>query len=329
MRRLFLPLLLVAALARCGCSGPDPGTPCETEEQCSGGEVCAEVEGRSICAEQCGDDNACPPGNACLDSPEGLVCVGIAGDLPTGAKCLADTECASGMCHGSSDPDADRFCVDLCETDDTCADGQLCYLADHRNACLTPHPNPEQAGGACPDGPIQCESRYCVRVEEDDSVGTCLDACEPATGCGGTLICVGLSDDDFVCVDPIADGEACTGPLRCEGGRCVEDDDGSRFCTGPCESHGDCAGDWLCVVTSGEDRICLSPTDTRAAGEECESARECASGHCARFSVPDAGPDFGTLCADPCDSDGSCADSSLVCWDVDPDPDLCGPFPVP
>ena len=138
-------------------------------------------------------------------------------------------------------------------------------------------------------------------------------------------MCVGLNDDDSVCVEPIDDGEACTGPLRCVGGHCVEDVDGSNLCTRDCETADVCVAGWQCVRAEGDD-LCLPPIDDRVAGADCESARECASGYCAHFGTDDV--DFGTLCADPCNVDGGCADGELVCWDVNPDPDLCGPFPV-
>lgn len=323
----LLPASLVAlALSGCTCAGPAPADECQSATDCDAGALCVvEADGHRACAAVCGAENPCPAGSACVEEDGAFACYQIIGDLELGAACGKDTECRSGACVG--DDTAGKFCAAPCEHDDECPAEERCYVADQRKVCLEPLDD-RAAGEAC-STPRECQSARCVQLLEGDAA-ICLDGCVPAEGCSGPRNCVELVTGANVCVDYVPDGTACTTPIVCQHGRCIDDGSGG-VCTGPCGDDGACAGGWACVEDSEGAPICMPLVDEKAAGEACSSARECASGHCARFATDSE--DFGTLCADPCvpgegDAPATCTDDELVCWEVAEGPDLCGPFPI-
>lgn len=322
---LSLLVVVTVTLAQCTCGAQPPPDECATEDDCDGERVCVEEhDGRKACAAACGAENPCPAGSACLDQGGTFGCHAIVGDLALGEACEEDTECLSGACVG--DDNAGYFCAQPCTADDECASDERCYLADHRKVCLKPLE--DRAAGEYCDTPRQCASARCVQLtNEDDAI--CLDGCTMDEGCTGPRNCVELTSGGHVCVDHVPDGTPCTTPLVCEHGRCIADTDGAAVCTGPCDDDGKCAAGWACVEDSEGAPVCMPVLEERPAGETCSSARECASGHCARFATETE--DYGTLCADPCVEDGeeqTCTDTSLVCWEVPSGTDLCGPFPA-
>lgn len=325
--RLSASLVVTLLLTHCTCAGPVPADECQESTDCDGGALCVvETDGHRACAAVCGADNPCPEGSACVEDDGVFACYEIVGDLALGEACAKDTECLSGACVG--DETAGMFCAQPCVVDDECPTEQRCYVADQRKVCLEPLDDRE-AGEACTT-PRECASARCVQLlEGDDAI--CLDGCAPDEGCTGPRNCVELETGAHVCVDYVPDGTACTTPIICQRGRCVADEGGDGVCTGPCGEDESCADGWACVEDDEGAPICMPLTDQKAAGEDCASARECASGHCARFATETE--DFGTLCADPCipganEGEQTCADEELVCWEVPEGPDLCGPFPA-
>ncbi len=328
--RVLLPLALVVvtlAMAQCTCVGGGPPDECATETDCAGGAVCVrELDGHLACAAVCGVENPCPEGSACVEDEGTFACLGIIGELELGEACGEDTECLSGACVG--DDVAGHFCAKPCSADGECPSAQRCYVADQRSVCL--EPLDDRAAGEQCETPRQCAGARCVQLLEGDEA-ICLDGCLPEQGCSGPRNCVELDTGAHVCVDHVPDGTACTSPIVCEHGRCIADVDGASLCTGPCGADDTCAGGWVCVEDDEGAPVCMPLLDDKAAGETCSSARECQSGHCARFATET--DDYGTLCADPCiegdtPEQPTCSDEALVCWQVSEGPDLCGPFPT-
>ena len=60
-------------------------------------------------------------------------------------------------------------------------------------------------------------------------------------------------------------------------------------------------------------------TDSKATGESCANARECADPFCINF-----GGDLGVQCAPACEQNVLC-EEPLMCWEVDDQPNVCGP----
>jgi hypothetical protein len=318
-RSLLLAVVLLAlfAVPRCTC-GSAPTPECTEDVDCEGNDVCLFPEdGEPLCARQCGAEVQCDVGTACVENTDGsFACAPIVDERGIGEACDEDTQCTSGACVG--DDENVKRCVVLCTEDTECGDGELCYVVDQRKVCLEPLDD-RAAGDAC-STPRECASARCAGVPPDEDAPVCLDGCVPEDGCAGERGCVPLNSGGHVCVALLADGETCFHENACENGRCVTDVDESVICTGPCGDDAPCADDWLCLEDAEGAPICLPKTDTKAALAACESARECASGHCGNFQGD-------TLCADPCDENDGCVDENTVCWTADVGTSLCGPIP--
>lgn len=318
------------ALSDCACSEPEEERPpCSTQEDCTGEELCIELPDRRVCGVTCGADNPCPSGQACVDEAGVLSCRELILDRELGQLCQSDRECLSGACVGP-DEFGEFFCAAQCQADADCPDEEFCFLADHRRVCLRPLFPQIDAGAVCERGPRECSSRACVKIEEDDIAGYCVDQCTPEDGCTGERNCVQLPGGAHACIEYAPDGAECTSALVCENERCVRDDDDTQLCTRPCAGNDDCMADWVCVPTTEGDEVCMPIRDDAGGpGDTCSSRRDCTTGYCAHFNddVNEPPTDFGTLCAEPCGQDGAC-DADTICWDLaEPDPDLCGPIP--
>lgn len=325
--RLLLVLLLLvpaSALLSGGACGP---SKCSNDDECNGNLVCVE----ETCAQPCAADIRCPQGQACVARDDGSfegACLAITGTFLLGEECSGDRDCTSGACAGE---EGTRVCVELCDVGTgpaaECDEGanaanERCTLEGLRRVCVPPLD--DFASGEPCNSPRECASGTCIvppAREVEDAV--CAENCSDAVPCSNDGdLCVRLTGGARACLAPLEDGATCQDDAVCSGGFCIKDVDDSFKCASPCDD-GACAAGFGCDVDERGNRVCMPVLDDRVAGEECARARECASGHCARFATPDQ--DFGTLCADPCD-DGECT-SPLVCW---PDPDgtdVCGPNP--
>lgn len=314
-----------ALVATTGCP---PGQGCRTNDDCVDGTVCVpdEEAGVAECVRPCAADLACTAGLACVPRDDGSfegACLTLTGQLEVGDTCASDRECRSGACEGFGAP----VCAEQCTGDNSCDDVAMrCVLAGLRRVCVAPTGDGE-AGASCTDS-RECASGTCVDppdpADGDPSTPLCTDNCEAAADCptGGDA-CVRLQGGARACLRPLADGLACQAESACAGGFCLEDVDGQLKCASACVD-GACGEGFVCVDDTEGNRVCMPQLDTRAAGEPCTSARECASGHCAHFAT--ATEELGTLCADPCDDEGNCTDG-LVCWTDDDGTDVCGPEP--
>ncbi len=322
--------MVAAALAAVvvTASACPPGQGCRTSDDCGASEVCVpdDEEGANACVRPCAADQACVAGLACVPRDDGSfegACLSLTGQLEVGDACASDRECRSGACEGFGS----GVCAAQCTDDGTCDDAALrCVLAGLRRVCVAPTGDGD-AGAGCTDS-RQCSSGTCVDppdpVAGEESPPVCADNCDEATDCARAGdACVRLQGGARACLEPLADGLECQAASACAGGFCLEDLDGKLKCASACVDD-DCAEGAVCVDDTEGNRVCMPQLDTRAAGEPCTSARECASGHCAHFATDNE--ELGTLCADPCDADGNCT-GGLVCWIDDGGTDVCGPVP--
>jgi hypothetical protein len=295
---------------------------CNSDEDCGDGKACVQnplKADESTCTFQCAADVPCPTGFACVAHDGELkgACLQATGNKQLGDACGEDVDCGSGACAKSGDT---PICVTPCNADGTCpTDGDRCILEDLRHVCTAPLDD-KASGETCTD-PRECLTGTCV-LRPGDEDAKCADPCTDT--CDGDLVCARLDGGGRACIEALDDGARCTGAGMCEGGFCIEDVDGVAKCASLCGDGGECDEGFSCTRDDEGNDICMPLVDDRASGEECTSARQCASGHCASFA------DFGVLCADPC-VDAQCAEG-LVCWTHDPetDPDgtdVCGPTP--
>jgi hypothetical protein len=151
-------------------------------------------------------------------------------DLPGGAPCTVNENCATEMCLGS-------YCVG-CESDDDCEGGKVCGYDSASSGfaslnvlplCIEPGTRP--LGELCV-GDAECETGVCCE-------GACSECCGES-GCEGERVCTrALAGDGegsdvrepFLCSageQTGQEGDACTSSHECEGS-CIE-----RQCTGLC-----------------------------------------------------------------------------------------------
>lgn len=302
---------------------------CSSNADCTGGRVCApdDAEGVSVCGPPCAADLACPAGQACVQRDDGTfegACLEVLDDVAVGEACTGDRDCQSGACEGAANP----VCVEQCTDDLSCNDAsERCILGGVRRVCVPPTGD-LAAGAQCVDA-RECASGTCVDppdpAEGEQAPPLCADNCTVANDCPRQGdACVRLLGGARACLEPLVDGLPCQASSACAGGYCLEDVDGGLKCASACVED-QCQDGFACVDDTEGHRVCMPQLDERAAGEPCTTARECASGHCAHFATTTE--ELGTLCADPCAEDGSCA-SGLACWEDEGGTDVCGPTPT-
>lgn len=324
MRIVLILAALVPFSSLLGCPKPS----CTSNNDCLDGSFCTDGgdENGRFCARGCAADLACPAGQACIVRDDGSfegACLEATDDITEGSACTGDRQCASGACLGE---EGNRVCVAVCEIGGTCPDpDDLCTLEGLRHVCVPPL-DTRAAGEVC-NSPRECLSGTCVvRADALDEPAICAEECSDAIACAAAdHVCIRLQGGARACLLPFGDGATCQANDACVGAFCVRDIDEKKKCATLCVD-GACDEGFGCQTAAddaGHD-LCLPVLDTRASGADCASARECASGHCAHFATTDE--DFGTLCSDPCPSDGECA-APLVCWDDPAGTDVCGPAP--
>lgn len=313
-------LIAVAAAAALGCPLP-PEEQCQNDLDCDEGKCVQNPESEQddkVCAAACGPDDPCTDSEACINvASGGGACFEVDGNRPVNDACSLDTQCESGACEGDV---GNRRCVEVCGSDGECSDGDTrCTLVPPRRVCLAPLDN-KTTGEAC-DTPRQCASGYCINAPHVAESSFCADGCgNGESDCEGDNVCAELETGAHVCVPAAADGEPCIAAGICAGGRCVNDD-GDNICASNCDDWS-CATGFACLP-AGDAPVCVPTTDDRAPGEDCDTHRDCSSGHCEHFATDSV--DWGKICADTCIAEECGAET--VCWEVDPGPSLCGPIP--
>jgi len=190
-------------------------------------------------------------------------------NLPLGARCAGDGECASGICtvlayFPASEPGEEQICS-ACRGDEGCPQGQLCGVL------------PGEHGW-----PI----RSCVEAGSDRLGERCISGSECASGVCCVEIC------SLCCSEEDCGGVRCatqelgegvllptTLPAQCDPG-------GARGAPGdPCLRDEDCAGEGSCEGAAGRElRFCT------ATGERCTEDEDCATtwlSQCVNYGVED------------------------------------------
>lgn len=254
-------------------SGPKPdGTPCETNIDCMGGNVCADETSACVaglCASRAAGDALSHAGFSCSD---GSMCT--TGDTCSGGKCsgkVVDCDDKTTCTNDSCDPKLG--CVHKTQVGVQCTDGNACTSND---ACTT--------GGKCVGDKVDC----------DDKNPCTTDSCDPAKGCVNSFN-ANPCDDGNVCTegDVCKDGACGAGKAKsCDDGKqCVDDacdpikgcaykasiagqmcDDGLSKTNGDaCNGNGQCVGKTSTACSVDSDCAKLD-VDTKCATYVCNTS---------------------------------------------------------
>jgi hypothetical protein len=320
--RAFLCLLTVSvSWLGAGCGRPT----CATNDDCVDGQVCIDDgQKERVCAKSCAADLRCAGGEACIlrdDGSQEGACLAVTGHAGVGGECKDDRDCASGACFGPTG--SGGICAATCDSTIPCSDDSLrCVLDGLHHVCAAPTDD-VATGDDCLE-PSDCLSGTCVIPPESDQP-ICADNCDTDDDChGDDVACLRLVEGARACLAQLHDGTECDAKGECFGGFCIKDVDDVKKCASACDDGGACNEGFSCETDLDDNDVCMPVLDTRADGEDCAQARECASGHCAHFATPDE--ELGTLCASPCDDAGQCG-APLVCWQDPGGTDVCGPSP--
>ncbi len=230
-----------------------------------------------------------------------MLCNGL-GDC---VECLAQSDCASGVCQGSACVPA--TCADGvingAETDTDCGGG-ACNPCGDREACAA---GSDCASGVCAGS--ECQAATCGDSLKNggetgaDCGGPSCAPCGPGQGCAGDSDCIGGACSGSVCLPTCSDNVKNPGEtgVDCGGLTCAPCADG-----GGCAESADCASG-VCV-----GGVCQAPTCIDGVKNGTEVGLDCGGGSCPACppGEPCAG---GTDCASGVCQTGLCAEP--VCGD--------------
>ncbi|MCB9594898.1 MAG: hypothetical protein H6719_19405 [Sandaracinaceae bacterium] len=287
----------------CGgsCTGCDDGDSCTVHADCTSGYCSATT---MTCATPTCTDGVTNGMEIGVDCGGGA-CPGC-GD---GGPCLSGTDCASGICDGTTETCSAPTCTDGvmngAETDVDCGGGTC-------TACMD--------GGSCTTA-TDCLSGRCDPTSMLCAAPTCTDSIrngtETGVDCGGGT-CAGCADGGPCvvgtdCASGVCDGTTmtCTAPtctdgvrnaaetgVDCGGGTCPACGDG-----GGCASGADCTSG-VCDPTT---MTCLGASCSDSVMNGDETGVDCGGGSCP--GCADGGPcATGTDCAS-----GICDPTTMTC----------------
>lgn len=292
-----------------GCVSP-PATGCTRNADCTNPQLkyCFVPLGKCV---SCLEDTDCPgtgtmvcdaSNNACkslvqgcgwdgdcLDAPRGRRCDQEArtcvqcldhDDCPRDRLCQSDNTCTTwpscasdGDCSGTTPhcKTAELRCVE-CTTATQCGSGKTC-----RNNFCVPSTNGCVEDADCSSSKPHCDTRtrtcaVCVDSEDCDD-GFCeADGCRPCTDSLECLAanftsrpyCVGGGCRECMRTDDCSDG------FLCHQMKCVLDP-----VDGPCQSNGECFGDYRCVPDPSGRPTCREPCEPFAVSTGCSSGKAC------------------------------------------------------
>ena len=233
-----------------GCVNAANTAPCNDNNACTFGDVCAAGFCQPGIALNCDDGNTCTtdscnPATGCANTNNVLPC-------SDGNACTGNDTCSAGTCQ----PGAAINCGDdgnVCTTD-SCDPATGCVYTANTNPCSDGNlctENDQCSGGACQPG----AAKTC-----DDSNICTTDTCAPLTGCVFTNN-----------TNPCTDTNLCTTVDTCSGGACV----GSGTLT--CNDGNVCTTD-TCAPATG----CVFTNNTVSCddGNACSTTDQCSGGAC-------------------------------------------------
>lgn len=234
--RLCLPLL----------DRKPAGSSCAGSRECASG-MCGVWSGATdgICVEPCPENEQCSGNNVCAvinGVSTKPYCVPAEDNRANGADCQTGRQCAGGRCMYWG---RRLQCASGCAGG--CGDGGTCvYQEQAGHACLVPLP----AGSVC-GANSECKDGVCYAVPNS---GLCVAACGPDRHCDPGLGCASMdtTPPSRACVpltDDRAAGQECQSELQCLSGRCARfataTVDGGQLCADPCDG-GECTANLVC-----------------------------------------------------------------------------------
>lgn len=107
--------------------------------------ICASLGERRWCTAICASSDECPSGFDCVPAGEAMVCAPVAN--LDGESCVANSDCASGLCAALG---AESFCTSYCDPRDDCAAGFQCQRTStgaSEGVCVPVRPEDIDGGG--------------------------------------------------------------------------------------------------------------------------------------------------------------------------------------
>jgi len=336
------------------CYGPGCNvlTYCETDLECSDGNVCNGIE--TCVSNSCapGSSAVCDDGNACngveqCDANLGCLPAAAPLDCDDGALCTFDQCTASGGCSHTFIPgccliDADCQDINVCNGTETCVAGDcvpgVTLVCGDGDACN---------GDELCDPALGCVAG--VAPTCDDGARCTFDRCDPIFGCRhlpipgccgndgdcrDNSVCNGLETCDVGlgnCLPGVTmacdDGDACNGIETCDP------ELGCQEATAPvCDDGAPCTADscdpLLGCVSTSMSGCCLVDADCQDTSA-CNGLETCVAGDCLPGAVVPC--DDGDLCngVETCDPAGGCIPGVAPACQDDGAPctnDICDPL---
>ena len=289
-----------------GCAHAAPSYTCQVAADCAEGGYCAQ----GTCA--CNGTTKCATGATCnMNGPASVIGLGTC--MPTCSDnnvCTANDTCYQGTCQAGvagstiSCDDQNPCTVDSCDPITGCAHTTAGACNDN-NVCTTDTCLP---GLGCVNTALNvtCNSQAdCV------SGGTCTSGyceCSLNTDCAANATCVFQNAAFGVCVASCDDGNACTTPDGCNGGKCQSDGtkncDDANACTADscipsdgscvhnpiggaaCDDGNPCTGGDSCVLTLDVTGIVTGSTCHAGTGNGCDDNNPCTTDSCLTLLPP-------------------------------------------
>jgi TATA-box binding protein (TBP) (component of TFIID and TFIIIB) len=208
----------------------------------------------------------CVDGVCCAEACSGACVACSAAKKSSGAD---DGSC--GPIAAGTDPDADcpTSSVTTCQETGVCDGAGQCALYPTGTLCvqafcsagvvLTPAFTCNGTG-TCVATPItNCSPFVC---EGEGASAGCSTSCASSQDCGPGAFCAAGE-----CLEPQPNGEACTSPLECESGLCVDGRCCNAECGGQCEACDEPGNLGVCSAVDGDPHGDRDPCLN--AGEEC------------------------------------------------------------
>lgn len=280
-----------------GC-GVDSVAGCVEDRVC-GSEGFCEVAPTCNATPDCGrPDFVCSAG-ACVrrcDAPGAYPChgnstcqasTGLCSGNELGANCIADANCASGVCL---DVGGSTFCSRTCGATADCPLGMSCRRVGGARRCIREaafNPPPDfdvPSGQVCMNPGNACQSSVC------NAANQCVERCSQDAHCLAydtrcvMVVIAGAGPTDYLqeCAPKagLPDGMTCTDNDndQCESGICYRY---ANECAGACCSDLDCGAGEACVLYDvDQDRnesilVCRAKGGARTYGQGCTIDSQC------------------------------------------------------